>query len=370
MTPKESVRKETGLWKDSYDIAAVQKLGGAFKRIRGSFDVDGFVKAARDGGLLSLELKARINLTARILKDFLPNDYSAATKMLIGVAPELGQFLNWTLTSYVEQLGLDRFDESLEVLQELTKYGTGEFAIRPFVIADTERVMQSMHVWADSENEHVRRLAAEGSRPLGVWVAHIEKFKKDPKPVLALLEKLRADSSLYVRKAVANNLNDIAKHHPDLVIKTCARWKRDRCKETDWIIRHGCRGLIKSGRPEVFPLLGFTADPEIVVSPLRLNPRMLKIGESLQFSCKINSKARKTQRLAIDFTIHYVKANGKTSAKIFKLCEKSLKPGETLRLAKSHSFLDRSTRRHFAGQHRIELVVNGNVHRVGKFELH
>ena len=369
MTPKESVRTESGLWKDSYDLTAVRKLGEAIKRINGSFNVDRFETAARDGGLLQLELKARINLSAQILRDFLPQDYSAAISILVRVAPQLGAFLNWTLTSYVEQFGLERFDESMQALRELTKYGSSEFAIRPYVIQDPKRALAFMHVWVTDDNEHVRRLAAEGSRPLGVWVAHVEMFKKDPRPVLGLLEKIKADPSPYVRKAVANNLNDIAKNQPELVIKTCARWKREKCKETDWIIRHGCRGLIKTGRPEVFPLLGFTADPNVKVSSLRITPRRIGIGQSLAIGFDITSGAKKTQRLAIDYVVHYVKANGRTSPKVFKLAEKTLKPGDTLRFAKTHELIERSTRKHFPGRHRIDLMVNGAAARTGYFEL-
>ncbi len=148
--------------------------------------------------------------------------------ILIAVSPHTSGFQSWILTTYVELFGVEHFDESVRAMEYLTQHGTCESTIRPYINTYLDKMLPVLHRWAGHPNEHVRRLAAEGSRPRGVWIAHIPAFRKDPKPVLELLAKLKADPSLYVRKAVANNLNDISKDHPEVVIRTALAWKKDR----------------------------------------------------------------------------------------------------------------------------------------------
>ena len=310
-------------------------------------------------GFANRELKDRTRTIARHLKNFLPKDYRKAVAVLVKTAPHVGSFENWSLTSYVELFGLDDFEESVAAMKALTPFSTCEFAIRPYMIRYTERMMPILHEWAVDPNEHVRRLAAEGSRPRGVWTEHITAFRRDPKPVLELLEKLKADPSLYVRKAVANNLNDISKDHPKAVIKTALRWQKDKHKDTNWIIKHACRSLIRKGVPEVFPVFGFAYPPKVSVEKLKVSPKKVKEGSNLSFSFVVRSEASKSQKLAIDYIIHFVKANGKTSGKLFKLSERSIKAGEVMDVTSKRSFMNRSTRTHHTGKHRLEIVING-----------
>ena len=360
--PREMSRdNERELWKNRLDRKVVAGLAAEFSRACKRFDRERFVAAVVTDEFLALELKDRVNMIARRLHGFLPDDYRRAIDILIEVAPRVGGFENWALTAYVELFGLDHFDDSVRAMKALTPHGSAEFAIRPYMIAHTDRMLPVLHEWAEDSNEHVRRLAAEGSRPRGVWVAHIESFKQDPSPVLALLEKLKKDPSLYVRKAVANNLNDISKEHPDTVIATAQRWKQDRNPHTDWIVRHGCRSLIKHGDPRVFPLFGFTARPKLTCTAVKASQKTVAIGSDIKFSFSLVSKAARSQRLAIDYRITYARANGRTSEKVFKLAERTLEAGETIPLAIKQSFADLSTRRHYPGPHRLEIIVNGRV---------
>lgn len=346
-------------WKDSLNKQTVRTFAETTKTVYRSFNSSDYVRTVTGGGLEELELKDRISLMARCLRYYLPKEYGEAVKVLIDAAPRTGGWGNWVLTSYVEQFGLDHFDESVAAMEELTKYGSAEFAIRPFMIRYPDRMLAVLRRWAQDPNEHVRRLAAEGSRPRGVWVAHIERFKEDPRPVIELLEVMKADSSAYVRKAVANNLNDISKDHPGLAIETALRWKQDGHRHTDWIVKHACRTLIKKGDPRVFSIFDFTSSPQVTVQPVVLSKGRLKIGAELTFTLTIRSAARKDQRLAIDYRVHYVKADGRRSPRVFKLVERSLEAGNTIVLSKKHSFADNSTRRHYPGKHRIEIVING-----------
>jgi 3-methyladenine DNA glycosylase AlkC len=263
------------------------------------------------------------------------------------------------LTSYVEQFGLDDFEVSVEALKELTKYGSSEFAIRPFIIKYQDRMLPILHTWAEDANEHVRRLAAEGSRPRGVWTQHITAFRKDPRPVIKLLDRLKADQSLYVRKAVANNLNDISKDHPDLVIETAIRWKKSGNEHTDWIVKHACRTLIKSGDQRVFPILGFDRQPKLKVAEFSVTPQKIKIGGAARLECRLKSTAKESQKLVIDYKVHFARSGGRAAAKVFKWTEKALPASGELNLATRHKFVDGSTRTHHAGKHTIQLLVNG-----------
>lgn len=353
--------KSSPLWKDWVDDEMVGQIADVFSVVYKRFDKTGFVRELTESGIFDMELKERIDLISQTLGKHLPNDYPKAIDILLKVAPNLGEFENWALTGYVEKFGQDSFDESMRALKGLTPFGTGEFAIRPFIIKQPTRMLKVMSQWADDPNEHVRRLAAEGSRPRGVWTAHIEAFKKDPRPVLKLLEKLKADPSLYVRKAVANNLNDISKENPDIVIATVKSWLKDSNPHTDWIVKHGCRSLIKKGDPRVFGLLGFTVRPKINLNSFTITPKRIKIGSTLSLSVHLESKATKPQKLAIDYRITYTRPNGRSSTKLFKWSEKKLPPHSTLDLETVRSFADQSTRRHFPGRHRVELIINGVV---------
>jgi len=354
-----SPREKQKPWKDYLDRAEVERVASVLGAVYSRFDQSGYVAAVLKEELLKAELKDRIRILTRSLKPFLPAEYPKAIKLLMKVAPKLKGFGNWVLTDYVELYGQEHFKESVAAMKELTKHGTAEFCIRPFMINQTDRLMPILHEWALDSNEHVRRLAAEGSRPRGVWVAHIDQFKDDPTPVLELMEKLKADESLYVRKAVANNLNDISKEHPDLVIQTALKWKRDGVSETDWSIRHACRTLIKQSDPRVFEVLGFTKNPRLKVGELKLTPRHIKLNGSTVLTLDVRSNA--ASRLAIDYKVYYVTKSGRLSPKVFKWAEKSIAKGDTITLTKKHAFIDHSTRVHNPGQHLIEVTINGRV---------
>ncbi len=357
--PKETNRPESGLWKDFINRKSIDSLAEHLGRVYKKFDRNEFVTTILSDGFFQLELKDRITTIATKLNDFMPKDYSRTTKLLIKIAPELDALHNWIMTDYVRIHGVNYFEESINALKELTKYGTSEFAIKVFINRYTDKMIPILNEWAIDDNEHVRRLAAEGSRPRGVWVEHIDEFKKDPKPVLDLLEKLKADPSLYVRKAVANNLNDISKEHPKTVIRISKRWKKDKNKLTDWIIKHGCRSLIKQGYPEVFPLFDFASDPKIEISDFALKKTKIKLNDKIEIPFSISSSSNRTQKLAIDYAIQYMKKNGKLSRKVFKLSEKKLESSKQIDLRLRHSFINNSTRKHNNGKHQIELMVCG-----------
>ncbi len=359
----KTAKKEPEAFKDRIDQAAVTRFADQMAKAHRRFDRAGFVAAVCDDGFLKLELMDRIRSIAAKLRPFLPKDYAKAVGILVKAARN-GSGFNWVMTGFVEKFGLDDFETSVAAMKELTKYGSSEFAIRPFMIRYTDRMMPILHEWATDDNEDVRRLAAEGSRPRGVWVAHIDAFKRDPRPVIKLLDKLRADPSKYVQKAVANNLNDISRDNPDTAVKTAVKWYKSDNSNTRWIVKHACRSLIKQGHPEVFPIFGFTSKPKLKIRDLSVTPRKVKIGSSLVFDFVIVSEARADQRLAIDYRVYFRIASGKLSPKVFKLSEKTLKASESITLSKKHAFKIATTRKLYPGSHAIEIIINGKA--VGK----
>lgn len=366
--PAQDRPDQRQLWKNQISRASIQRLAERIGRAYPAFDSSGFVARVVDSRFAGLELKDRIGAIADGLREYLPEEYGRALSVLYDVAPGLDAFHNWALLAYVERHGLEQFELSVAAMERLTEHSTAEFAIRPFMIRYTDQMLPILHRWAQDNNEHVRRLAAEGSRPRGVWVAHIEPFKKDPTPVLELLERLKADSSLYVRKAVANNLNDIAKEHPGRVVALAKAWQKNSHPHTNWILKRGCRTLFKQGRREVFPLFGFSENPKIDVDGPTLKPKRVRIGGELKVAVSVTSRSKRVQKLVIDYAVEYVKARGRTT-KVFKWKDASLAAGETLTLERTHACADLSTRTHFPGEHGLVILINGRESGRASFHL-
>ncbi|MCA9890935.1 MAG: hypothetical protein KC546_21305, partial [Anaerolineae bacterium] len=210
----------------------------------------------------------------------------------------------------------------------------------------------------EHENEHVRRLASEGCRPLLPWNIRLNQFVKDPTPILPILETLKADDSLYVRKSVANNLNDLSKNHPDLVLDIAERWYGDN-EHTNWIVKHALRTLLKKGNQRALSIFGFGDVDDVTISKLTVTPDLIAIGDDLFFSFDLLLKADQTKKLRLEYAIHYVKANGSRSKKVFQISEREVTPNTSHTIKSKQSFRNMTTRKHYPGQHKIEILVNG-----------
>jgi len=363
------------LLKESLDAQAIQHLADCLSDIHQSFDHTAFIKTA-NSGLSKLELKARVYHLIDALHHHLPQDFEQTAQILCQVKqhqleakdPTIRAFTAWPLIDYVAVHGLQHPEVALNTLAQLTSLFSAEFAIRPFIQQHYQLTFEHLNNWCDSEDYHLRRLASEGTRPRLPWGQQLPQFIKDPQPILPLLEKLKADSEDYVRRSVANNLNDISKDHPQTVLDTCQRWQALPYKETQWVIRHATRTLVKKDVPEVFALLGYTAKPQLEIE-LTLNSNKLKVGEKLSFQIQLKSTASQAQKLLIDYAIHFMKANGQQSAKVFKLKTVTLAKGELLPLEKTHRFIPLSTRRYYPGEHKVEVKINGLSFALASFNL-
>ncbi|MBL8577952.1 MAG: DNA alkylation repair protein [Mesorhizobium sp.] len=332
-----------------------------------AFDRKRFMRLATEG-LDDLGIMHRMRLVATSLYETLPEDFAKAVPILEGLAPRLGHaFTAISLSEYVALYGQRHFDRSLDALKMLTRFGSSEFAIRHFLVADFDRTIAVMRGWADNENEHVRRLASEGSRPRLPWSFQLKNLIVDPSPTGPILDALKADPSLYVRKSVANHLNDIGKDHPDRLVDRVSSWgKSDR--NTAWIVRHALRTLIKKGDPLALALIGTTGKAEVKVLDFCVDPTKINLGDRITTRVKLASTLKTVQRLVVDYAVHYPKKNG-LSRKVFKLRELDLAPNATVDLAISQTVKDFTTRKHSAGFHRVELMVNGEALAESGFEL-
>ena len=184
-----------------------------------------------------------------------------------------------------------------------------------------------------------------------------------------MLELLKDDPTTLVRRSVANNLNDLAKVHPELAVDVCRRWSAEPSPERQWLVKHALRSLLKRGNPAALATLGVGAAPAVTISRATLEPRRVKLGGKLRFFFHLTSSAAAAQQLLVDYAVHFVKANGAARPKVFKLRRVQLGASAQLRLAGSVSFEDLTTRRHYPGRHRIEVLVNGVAYPLAEFEV-
>ncbi|MEI2404678.1 DNA alkylation repair protein [Niallia taxi] len=354
--------------KNIYDLAFITKLEDVFTQHYPAFDKERFRSSLFETEWEELALKERMRQITLSLAPVLPQDYGQAITILRQCAPSFTGLGGIVFPDFVEQYGLEDWELSIETLAYFTQFSTSEFAVRPFLIKDQSKMLAQMEVWASSENEHIRRLASEGCRPRLPWGLSVPALKKEPAPVLVILEKLKEDESLYVRKSVANNLNDISRINPDLAVKIAESWYGENQK-TNWIIKHACRSLLKKGDPRVLQIFGFENNDNLTVSNFRITPERLLIEESIEFSFSLTSELEVPHKVRVEYAIDYVKANGKQSRKVFHLSEMEWKGVMKKVFTKKQSFKDLTTRKHYPGVHRITIIVNGAEKAALEFDL-
>ncbi|SFC81144.1 DNA alkylation repair protein [Pragia fontium] len=326
-----------------------------------------------------LELKDRVYVLADELRKQLPQDYPTAINIIVDslgdeLAEDAGMFNEgWYLmpiARFVEEFGLSFPEASLSALAEITKRHTAEYAVRPFIQQHYEYTMGTLGEWARSSNFHLRRAASEGIRPRLPWAPKLQCFIDDPKPVLAILEILRSDPSDYVRKSVGNNLNDISKDWPDLIIETLERWKSESSTpETTQIIKRALRSLIKAGNQKALTLIGATGGEIIEVSHFDITPKEIQLGESIKMEVAMINPDTAHHDLTVEYIIHHVRHNGRTIPKAFRLASLKLNAHETKHISKTHAVKAVGVRAYYAGHHRVDIVVNGQLKASSAFEL-
>jgi 3-methyladenine DNA glycosylase AlkC len=352
------------LLKDLYSPGFYKNLANALTEIIPSFNKQRFTSQIFTDDFSDKELKARMRHTTEVLRGFMPSDFSMAAQIIGKLIQQLkkngtggDQLAYIFLPDYIELYGIDDFDAAVKAIESVTQFISCEFAVRPFILRYESKMMQQMKKWASHSNERVRRLASEGSRPRLPWAMAIPALKKDPSSILPILEKLKTDSSESVRRSVANNLNDIAKDHPELVIGIAKKWK-GISKETDAIIRHGSRTLLKQGHEKILSHYGLKSK-QVAITSLAIKTPNVPDGGDLQFSFRVTNLSDKKQTIRLEYGLYYNKANQQMARKVFKISEKSYGAGESKTVEKKQSFKKITTRVYYPGKHKLSIIANG-----------
>jgi 3-methyladenine DNA glycosylase AlkC len=354
--------------KNMYTPELLGKLAAEIHKHYSKFDKQKFLDTVFDAEWPQRELKQRMRHITNSVHQYLPVSYTKQVEILSKAAPRFNGFIAMFFPDFVETFGLNDPDISIPALEEFTQYSSSEFAVRPFIIKYEKRMLKQHLQWSKHKNHHVRRLASEGIRPRLPWAMALPAFKKDPVPLLAILENLKEDESEYVRRSVANNLNDISKDNPTVVLGIIKRWK-NLSKETDWIVKHASRGLLKKGHTEALQSFGLNHAVKSEVLNLKLSRTKLAIGESFDFSFTLGINEKKAHDLRVEYKIYFMKANGKQSAKVFQIGTYKLKPLQKTPFKRTHKFADLTTRKHHAGAHKLVVVVNGQEVAEKAFQL-
>jgi 3-methyladenine DNA glycosylase AlkC len=368
-----------GTLKGFFSPSLVRRLAGDLVRVHPAFDGPAFVADA-SRGLGRLELLDRGRHIARALARHLPQSYPDAIAVLLAsLGPEhesdellgagLGPFFYYPHTLFVAEHGLGHFDLSMRAQVELTKRFSAEGSIRPYIAAEPERTFTVLRRWTGDVNPHVRRLVSEGTRLRLPWAARVPWLDQRPERVLALLELLKDDTSTMVRRSVANNLNDLGKHHPQLLLRTCTAWLRGASTERRALVEHALRTAVKRGEPGALRLLGFGDAARIAVEDVHFAPARVAIGGRVRLDFTLRSRARTPQDLLVDVAVHFVKARGETSAKVFKVKRVTLPPGGQIALGATFSLAVHTTRVPRPGQHAVDVIVNGQTFAAGAFQV-
>lgn len=372
-------------FKNFYNEQFLNRFAKDLKRVVNNFDECGFVSQIIDNEWENRELKQRVAHITTVLKSFLPTDYKEAVAKILelldyvqstqpdfskiddtkfGLTLEYGAILD----NYVEQYGLDDYETSVKAIEKITQFTSCEFVAHPFIVKYPDEMMKQMLVWSKHEHWGVRRLASEGCRPRLPWAMALPDLKKNPTPILPILENLKNDPARFVRLSVANNLNDIAKDNPNIVIELAKKWYGES-KEVDWIIKHGCRTLLKLGNSEVMELFGLGGVKNISIEDFQISTPKVKVGDSLEFSFKLLNTNSKKAKIRLEYGIYYQKANGTLTKKVHKISEKEYAANSTTPITRKHSFKVVTTRKFHLGLHQVAVIINGNELEKYDFEL-
>ena len=358
---------------------SVRKLSDEIHQASVDFEKEAFYKEVLSA-FPELELKERIYHIRDMLAKYLPNDYEEALSVILQALPapldpekeddDFGDFIYAPYGEFVVRYGCSdtHLYRSLKALREITKRFSVEFAIRDFINHYPEETMAMLKACAASENYHERRLASEGSRPKLPWA---KKLTMDYRDAMVILDKLYYDKTRYVTRSVANHLNDIAKIDATLVIATLKRWQasgKQEPKEMEYMLSHALRTLVKEGNEEALALLGYKKLPKIVLSELTLVQDRVKVGEALHFEFEI--EAKENCKLMLDYIVHFKTKSGKSSPKVHKIKKLFLQNKECITVSKKHLFkVGMTTRKLYAGEHKVELQINGKRYDMGTFVL-
>ena len=363
--------------KNSFGHEIPRYVAAMISSVDPTFPTDHFVDECLEG-YGDLELMPRARRVSDVLATTLPDDRAAALRLVtdaLDAEIDLGEltgmegFRYLPLVFFVADHGLDHFELAMEAQYELTQKFTAEFSIRAYLEQHPTATLDRLRTWTNDPSEHVRRLVSEGTRPRLPWAPQLRAFVADPAPVIELLELLRDDDSEYVRRSVANNINDIAKDHPAVAVDIARRWWPDGDRNRRRLIKHALRTLIKRGNADALAVLGYGPNSPLVIQSATIEPDRLSIGDKVRIEVELANPTSAGMGALVDLRVHFVKANGSANPKVFKGAEIDVDPGGTATVRKTVSLKQHTTRTHHPGRHTVDVMINGVVHSIGSFEL-
>ncbi len=379
--PRNTMKKKFSLKDHLFNREKVEYLAELFYVTNKSFKKKEFVEEVMTK-FLKLELKERIVWIAEVLERHLPSDFAKACHLIRKALPpeldaknqddDFGDFIFAPLGEYVVQSGLkkEHLHDSFFTLHELTRRFSMEDAMRAFINTFPKETLKQYKLWVKDKNYHVRRLVSESTRPLLPWSRRIGLTSKETQP---LLSKLHADNTRYVTRSVANHLNDIAKKEPKVVIDTLTTWKKLKKQneaELAWMTKHALRTLVKEGNNDALELLGYGHAPKVVVERFDIESTSQKIAKNGMLSFSFVLQGEVDEQLLIDYGIDFIKSNGGTKTKVFKLKKVQIRKGECIQVSKKHRFrADATTYKLYAGKHKLALQINGKKSGSCTFEI-
>ncbi|ANW95197.1 hypothetical protein AXE80_02370 [Wenyingzhuangia fucanilytica] len=361
--------------KNAYHQQFFNAFLNALKEVKPKLDKDLFLAAIFIPEWELMELKDRMHHIAKTLHSHLHPNFEMAVNEIKSLIPILkkhqisGGYEYLFLPDYIEMYGQNYLVESVTSFEIITPFITCELAIRPFIIVHPKYVMAKMLEWSFHPNHHIRRLASEGCRPRLPWAMALPDFKKDPRIILPILENLINDEELYVRKSVANNLNDIAKDHPEILIDFTQKHIGET-EKSDWTLKHANRNLLKQAEPRIMQAFGFGNTNQIDVQNVKLNTTNIQLGDYLHFSFNIVNNCNTLTLIRLEYAVYYLKQNGSLSKKIFKISEKKYPPYSINNIKRKQHFKPISTRKYHFGIHKIAIIANGKEFDHLAFTLH
>lgn len=373
-------------FKNMFNEQFFYKFTKDLKLVINDFDTEEFISQIMDDEWEDMAYKQRITHITKNLKKFFPTDYKTAVDKIIELLDYIKDTLpdfskiddnnfgllaleyGAILDNYIEQYGIDDYETSIKAIEKVTQFTTCEFVTHAFIAKYPDKMMKQMLAWSNHKHWGVRRLASEGCRPRLPWSISLPSLKKDPTPIIPILENLKNDPSKFVRLSVANNLNDIAKDNPEIVIDLAKSWKGES-KEVDWVLKHGCRTLLKQGNPEIMKLFGLESNKNIIIDNFQLTTPHIKIGDSIEFCFSLSNRSNEKTIIRLEYGIYYQKSNGTLSKKIYKISEKEYAKNSVTQITRKHSFRVITTRKFYLGLHQISIIINGNEGERLYFEL-
>ncbi len=358
-------------FKNKINKNSVIQIAKLLSQHSSGFDEKVFIKNCHSK-IENLELKQRVALISEQMFLHLPKTQlkNLTTIRKACADANLSAFEFWPFSDYIAKYTLEHFDESLDVLKEITSYFSSEFAVRSYFLADYQRCLSHFKEWIKNDCHHIRRLASEGSRPLLPWGQKLNLFVEQPDICFFILDQLVNDESEYVRKSVANHMNDHSKNHPDWVVKKLKNWKQKHKNNSnvEWVIKHSSRSLIKKGFSDAFAL----HDVKLVkpkVHQQKILTSKVKLGDSLKILLEIQNTSNEKQKFILDHELHLLKANNKHNIKCFKAKKIDLDAGQRIKLELSLPIKKVTTRKYYAGVHYWNIKINSFSYEKLKFDL-